>query len=115
MSHLPPISDDLVARLDVPGPRYTSYPTVLDWSDRFGPTEHAVALALAARTPERPLSLYVHIPFCRELCTYCGCNVVVSRDPERADRYLACRGHHVRSERRRGDGRSMPTSRRYCW
>jgi oxygen-independent coproporphyrinogen-3 oxidase len=90
------ITAELLHRLDVNAPRYTSYPTVPVWSDRFGPVDHARALERAghARALERagtraaPLSLYVHIPFCRELCSYCGCNVVVSRDQRRADGYL---------------------------
>ena len=74
-------SPELLRRLDVPGPRYTSYPTVPVWSERFGPEEHGRALAKAGSSaPDAPLSIYVHIPFCRELCTYCGCNVVITRD-----------------------------------
>jgi oxygen-independent coproporphyrinogen III oxidase len=79
------IDEALLRRLDVPGPRYTSYPTVPVWSDSFGPADHARALAAAGA----PLSIYVHIPFCASLCSYCGCNVVVTRDPARVDRYLA--------------------------
>jgi oxygen-independent coproporphyrinogen III oxidase len=84
----PRLSPEKIARLDVPGPRYTSYPTVPEWSDRFGPAEHEAALARAAQQPDAPLSLYVHIPFCREMCSYCGCNVVVARSPRKADPYL---------------------------
>ena len=85
---LPLFTGELLQKLEVTGPRYTSYPTVPDWSDRFGPTDYAAALRRAGRTPEKPLSLYVHIPFCREMCTYCGCNVVATRDRTKADRYL---------------------------
>jgi oxygen-independent coproporphyrinogen III oxidase len=84
----PILSDDLIRRLDQPGPRYTSYPTVPEWSEAFGPDDHGAALERAARTPDRPLSLYVHIPFCREMCWYCGCNVIVTRDPAKRDQYL---------------------------
>jgi oxygen-independent coproporphyrinogen-3 oxidase len=83
------IDQDLLRRLDVAAPRYTSYPTVPAWSTDFGPDEHARALTAAATAADEPLSLYVHIPFCKELCDYCGCNVVVTRDQGRVARYLA--------------------------
>ena len=86
----PPITDELVKRYDVPAPRYTSYPTAPEWRDSTGPADHAAALkAAGALGPSAPLSLYVHIPFCRERCTFCGCNVVISRKQSSADRYLA--------------------------
>jgi len=83
------ISTDLLRRLDVVAPRYTSYPTVPEWSADFMAVDHATALRRAGETPEAALSLYVHLPFCRELCSYCGCNVVVTRDQARVERYLA--------------------------
>ena len=83
----PELTDELLARHDVAGPRYTSYPTVPEWSRDFGAEDHVRALTLAGQV-DAPLSLYVHIPFCREMCTYCGCNMIASRDPARADRYL---------------------------
>jgi oxygen-independent coproporphyrinogen III oxidase len=88
MGTLPRIPEELVARLDVAGPRYTSYPTVPVWSETFGERQQGEALARAAREEGEPLSLYVHIPFCREMCSYCGCNVVVARDSRRAEPYL---------------------------
>jgi oxygen-independent coproporphyrinogen-3 oxidase len=78
---------ELIRRYDVPVPRYTSYPTVPAWSTQFSVADHEAALAVAARDP-RPLSIYVHIPFCRELCRFCGCNVIVTRDRGRVERYL---------------------------
>jgi oxygen-independent coproporphyrinogen-3 oxidase len=86
-ARFPAITPEQVARLDVAAPRYTSYPTVPVWGDDFGHDAYAAALARAA-TVDAPLSLYVHIPFCREMCTYCGCNVIISRDPAKRDRYL---------------------------
>jgi oxygen-independent coproporphyrinogen-3 oxidase len=79
---------ELARRLETAAPRYTSYPTVPEWSDAFGAGDHARALTQAATQPSEPLSLYVHIPFCQELCSYCGCNVVVTRDRGRVERYL---------------------------
>lgn len=81
---------DLIRRLDRSGPRYTSYPT----ADRFVDGYHAttyrewVARRDDAGAGKRPLSLYVHIPFCGTICFYCGCNKVVTRDRSKAQRYL---------------------------
>lgn len=88
MSALPPLSDKLIEKLDVPGPRYTSYPTVPEWRSDYGPQELEEALQAASAEPEEPLGLYVHIPFCEERCSFCGCNVVVTRSAEKAERYL---------------------------
>jgi len=81
------ITRDLLLRHDVPGPRYTSYPTVPEWGRDFGPDQHAAALERAALTPE-PLSLYVHLPFCAARCLYCGCNTIVPRDRTPLSSYL---------------------------
>lgn len=83
----PELTDELVRRFDVPAPRYTSYPTHPTWSGSFGPDDLARALE-AASTDDGPLSLYVHLPFCERLCSFCGCNVVVAKDRSRADPYL---------------------------
>lgn len=67
------------------GPRYTSYPTALEFSDSFFNDD----LIRATKTsPNRDLSLYIHIPFCHSLCYYCACNKVVTRHREKADTYL---------------------------
>lgn len=82
-------SDDLLLRYDVNGPRYTSYPPVPAWSRNFGEADYLEKLEAAGRAEgSLPLSLYVHIPFCEKLCTYCGCNVVITRNTRRADEYL---------------------------
>jgi oxygen-independent coproporphyrinogen III oxidase len=79
---------ELVARYDRPGPRYTSYPTAVQFHTGFGVAEYqAAARASNAGTP-RPLSIYVHVPFCESPCFYCGCNKVITRDHGRAGAYL---------------------------
>ncbi len=89
----PAISTELLARLDVPGPRYTSYPTADRFVEAFGPVEHQRALSSRVQGAARnagaaPLSLYVHIPFCESVCYYCACNKLVTRRHERAGPYL---------------------------
>ncbi|MCX7945438.1 MAG: oxygen-independent coproporphyrinogen III oxidase [Hydrogenophilus sp.] len=78
----------LIRRFDVTGPRYTSYPTADRFTEAFGPEAYAQALAARAGV-ERPLSLYVHVPFCETVCYYCACNRMVTKDRSRAQRYVA--------------------------
>ncbi|WP_434461971.1 oxygen-independent coproporphyrinogen III oxidase [Serratia plymuthica] len=76
----------LIQKYNYSGPRYTSYPTALEFNQGYG---EAAFQSAAARYPERPLSLYVHIPFCHKLCYFCGCNKLVTRQTHKADEYLA--------------------------
>lgn len=76
-----------LARYDVRCPRYTSYPTALQFRDDFNADDYAAWWPHAA-TDITPLSLYVHIPFCRDICYYCGCNKIVTRSADAARRYL---------------------------
>jgi oxygen-independent coproporphyrinogen-3 oxidase len=79
---------DLLERYDRPGPRYTSYPTAVEFHEGVTERTYRERLALANGTPTAPLSAYVHLPFCEERCSYCGCNVVITRHREVAARYL---------------------------
>ncbi len=89
LEELSRVEPDALVRLSKPGPRYTSYPTAPEWSDEVGPDQLEERLERAdAEGAHSPLSMYVHVPFCRNMCSYCGCNVVVARRQERADLYL---------------------------
>ncbi|NND44905.1 MAG: oxygen-independent coproporphyrinogen III oxidase [Xanthomonadales bacterium] len=80
---------DLLRRYDVTGPRYTSYPTAVQFHEGFDHVayEHFVAASNSELIP-LPLSLYLHLPFCHSLCYYCGCNKKLPRHPEHGERYL---------------------------
>lgn len=79
---------DLIKKYDVPVPRYTSYPTVPYWSDSPTPDEWVGFLKKAMGEPKSTWSLYVHVPFCEMLCTYCGCNTVITKGHERELPYV---------------------------
>jgi oxygen-independent coproporphyrinogen-3 oxidase len=80
---------ELLRRFDRPGPRYTSYPTADRFVEAFGPDQYRVALAnRAVGGISRPLSLYVHLPFCNTICYYCGCNKIITKDHGRSAKYL---------------------------
>jgi oxygen-independent coproporphyrinogen-3 oxidase len=78
----------LLRRFDVPGPRYTSYPTADRFIEAFDADSYAGWLRSRVVMPARPLSLYVHIPFCNTICYYCACNKVITRDRSKAVEYL---------------------------
>ena len=86
------LSPALLARFDVPGPRYTSYPTADRFVEAFGPAEHLQALRQRAEGAvvggATPISLYVHIPFCESLCYYCACNKIITKHHSRGREYL---------------------------
>ena len=83
------IDEDLLRRFDIPGPRYTSYPTADRFVEAFTERDYVQALQQRrAGSLALPLSVYVHIPFCESLCYYCACNKVVTKHHERAAEYL---------------------------
>lgn len=81
------ITPDLILKFDRQGPRYTSYPTAPEWTTDFGIQQFTGAVERADKSSE-PLAIYTHIPFCRELCFFCGCTVVITNKPERNRTYL---------------------------
>ncbi len=88
MSFLTP---ELLTRFDVPGPRYTSYPTADRFVEAFSQVDLQQAMTVRQQglgQKNRPLSIYVHIPFCESLCYYCACNKIITKHHEKAEPYL---------------------------
>src|SRR5262249_8882618 len=82
-------TEQLLARFDHPGPRYTSYPTADRFVEVFDAATYASCLhGRIASSGAKALSLYVHLPFCNTVCYYCACNKVVTRDHGRTTEYL---------------------------
>ena len=78
---------DLIVRYGGRGPRYTSYPTALQFTDALTEADYR-RKAQESNASGLPLSLYIHIPFCHSLCYYCGCNKIVTRNEQRVARYM---------------------------
>ncbi len=82
------IDHDLVARFGGRGPRYTSYPTADRFDPRFEPAGYSQALLERAGRRTAPLGLYLHVPFCKSICYYCGCNKIGTRHQEKSAEYV---------------------------
>lgn len=83
------VPEPLLKRFDIPGPRYTSYPTADRFVEAFTETDYVQALEQRrAGSMALPLSLYIHIPFCESVCYYCACNKVITKHHERGADYL---------------------------
>jgi len=79
---------DLIRRYDTRGPRYTSYPTALQFDDGFSAADYESQIRRSNETAASPLSVYIHIPFCEHLCFYCACNKIATRNRSLAEGYL---------------------------
>ncbi|TLD81485.1 oxygen-independent coproporphyrinogen III oxidase [Helicobacter sp. MIT 05-5293] len=71
------------------GPRYTSYPTAVEFTQNWQDNDYMQALNRADKLLDLPLSLYVHLPFCRSACYFCGCNSIYTSKEEKKQRYIA--------------------------
>lgn len=86
-----PLNPDssLVEKYDVPAPRYTSYPTVPCWGVAPTYSEWTESIRASLVDPETTWAIYMHLPFCETLCTYCACNTVITKDHSREESYLS--------------------------
>ena len=89
------VTTDLLARYDRPGPRYTSYPTAVEFHEGVTGDDYLDALAAANALGDAPLSLYMHLPFCEERCLFCGCHTIITRRKEVAVPYLGLLGREI--------------------
>ncbi len=83
----PLFQPELLKRFDINGPRYTSYPTADRFHGQFGPDDYRAALKRCAEH-QKPISLYFHLPFCPNICYYCGCNKIITKDHGRSAKYI---------------------------
>ena len=81
------VTPEMIQRYNRPGPRYTSYPTVPVWKEGEFANDYTASLHKEGQN-EQPLSLYVHIPFCQQLCTFCGCNKYITNNQNIVEKYL---------------------------
>ena len=77
----------LIQRYDIAGPRYTSYPTAVQFNNNISSFDLIKALR-GSREAKRPLSFYIHVPFCANICYYCGCNKVITKDRGHSEPYV---------------------------
>ena len=88
MEHMPSFNRALVEKYDRPGPRYTSYPTAPQFHTAFAADNYIQAAQTSNQHAAKPLSIYIHIPFCQSLCYYCACNKIITQKTSRAVEYL---------------------------
>ncbi|MBD3226098.1 MAG: oxygen-independent coproporphyrinogen III oxidase [Caldithrix sp.] len=80
---------DLLKKYDRPGPRYTSYPTAPYFHEGVGSSRYMEHIdEVVQDKASQPISLYFHLPFCDTLCYFCGCNMLITHNPQRIDEYI---------------------------
>ena len=84
----PAVTTELMRRYDRQGPRYTSYPTAVEFQEGLDADAYADLLTAAGERASEPLSIYVHLPFCAEQCLFCACHVIITPHYEKTTPYL---------------------------
>lgn len=99
---------DLIAKYSTQGPRYTSYPTAVQFSDDLQ-SDRFSQLIEESNDSGKDLSLYAHIPFCDTICYYCGCNKIITKNKKHVTPYLDYleREMHMVAERLDGDRKAV--------
>ncbi|MCX4187021.1 oxygen-independent coproporphyrinogen III oxidase [Methylophaga sp. OBS4] len=87
MKHSVQFDAELIQRYDTAGPRYTSYPTAVEFHEGFSEQDYKTQIALSNQRGG-PLSLYFHLPFCDTVCFYCACNKIITKNRRHAQPYL---------------------------
>ena len=82
------MTKDLITKYNTPVPRYTSYPPANYFEDSFSSQDYLQAVEISNEANPSHISFYIHIPFCRHLCHYCGCNSFPMMNQENIDRYV---------------------------
>ncbi len=78
--------EQLLSKYNISGPRYTSYPTALEFSDSYKTSDYVKCLNSLSK--DKSLSLYIHVPFCQNICYYCACNKIITKNKDKAARYI---------------------------
>ena len=79
---------ELLAKYDIPAPRYTSYPTVPYWEVNPTRVQWIHHLRETLIHSQSGYSIYIHVPYCETLCTFCGCNNIITKDHKKEDPYV---------------------------
>ena len=82
------LPDTLIDKYNIPVPRYTSYPPANFFSDSFGTDDYLKAIEQSNNEDPQNISIYIHIPFCSQLCLYCGCNTHITKDRSLIEQYV---------------------------
>ena len=106
---------ELFARYDVAVPRYTSYPPVPHWRETPPEDTWLQSIRDALAGDSSSLALYVHVPFCQSLCTFCGCNNVITRNHDHETPMCTCRTGRVASSGTAARWRSSSDNTRFTY